>query len=64
MDFPGTDSKGQPVLIYRVGKTNATQLLEEFDEKIRERTHVQLYEFINRVVFPACSISAGKRIDR
>ena len=60
----GVDSKGQPVLIYRVGKTDSVALLAEFSEKTRVRIHIQLYEFINKVVFPACSVAANKRIDR
>jgi hypothetical protein len=60
----GIDTKQQPVLIYRVGKTDAIALLREFSEEVRVRIHIQLYEFINKIVFPACSLAAGKRIDR
>ena len=60
----GADRDFQPILVYRVGKIDGAKLLEEFDDATRIKLHAQMMEFVLSVVFPACSLKAGKRVDR
>eukprot|EP00798_Chlamydomonas_sp_ICE-L_P016166 gene16166-22327_t len=57
-----TDHKGRPVLIYKLGQTNASALRSEFDADLLKRFHIQTYEFIMRVALPSCSKMVGRRL--
>ncbi|KAG1675981.1 hypothetical protein FOA52_014225 [Chlamydomonas sp. UWO 241] len=60
----GVDLEGRPVLIYRLGITQLSKTLKEFDVPTLQRCHVQLFEFIMRVAMPAASLRAGRHIDK
>lgn len=60
----GSDRLSQPILIYRVGKVDGAALMSKFDEGTRVKCHAQMMEFVLKVVFPASSVKAGKRVDR
>lgn len=62
--YHGVDRIGRPIYIERVGKSDMTAAL-----KIAPLDHllaywVQQYEYSRRVVMPACSVAAGRRVEQ
>eukprot|EP00899_Mesostigma_viride_P008693 jgi/Mesvir1/17825/Mv12919-RA.1 len=59
-----TDKRGHPIYIEHVGRLDVKSLMEVTDMDRLLRYHVQEWERLLKVKFPACSRAAGRRIEQ
>ncbi|XP_024365554.1 phosphatidylinositol/phosphatidylcholine transfer protein SFH12 isoform X1 [Physcomitrium patens] len=59
----GVDKEGRPVYIERIGKIQAQSLLEVTTLERYLKFHVQEFEKLLNLKFPACSVAANRHID-
>lgn len=57
------DKDGRPVYIERIGKINANVLMEVTTLERYLKYHVQEFEKLMNLKFPACSVAAKRHID-
>ena len=59
-----TDKTGRPVYIEKVNEFKPSEIFKIYPEKELMEYHIQSYERLLNVIFPACSFAYGKRIEK
>lgn len=62
--YHGVDKIGRPIYIERIGKADIVSVLKLASLSRLLAYWVQQYEYVQRVILPACSIAAGRRIEQ